>query len=305
MKTLGLALLLVLLLEQQVRAQACCAGANALTPARLPDSEFLLFGAQASVRPNMGRWDEHGAYVPRPLGTQENDFEADFYGAWRTPWKRLQVAAVAALAMNARTAQGTSAVGGGVGDLNLGLRVDALEKKQVKWFPLGVAVLAGITLPTGRPVEAATLPLAVDATGEGTVDGIAGLAFEHATGPWLVDAIGLATLHAPRGLGNGLEQTRGPGLVSTGALTYVFSSGTAIGAQLTFRVEWDAIVGGRPVPNSMRRILRAGVFGLHPLDRFARWRLSGSVTVDPPIPELGQNELAGVTLLLGLQRGFE
>jgi hypothetical protein len=301
-RTILIALLLVLL-ERHANAQACCAGANALTPARLPEDEWLLFGTQSFVRPNMGRWNEHGDYVQKPLGTNEIDAELDLYASWRTPWKRLQVSALFPFVLTGRAAQGTSAVGVGVGDLNLGLRLDVLEKGQIKWFPLGVAVLAGITLPTGKPATSATQALAVDASGEGTVDGIAGLSLEHAIGPWLFDAIALATLHAPRNISEGVEQTRGPGLLSLGAVTYVFTGGDAVGAMLTYRVEWDANIAGQSVKDSSRRLFRFGLFGLHPITM--RWRLSGSVTIDPPISELGQNELAGVTLLLGLQRGFD
>lgn len=252
------------------------------------------------MRPNMGRWNEHGEYVRRPLGATETDLEWDLYASYRTPWKRLQVAALVPFVVNARSAQGQSAIGGGIGDLNIGLRLDALETKQLRAFPFGVAILGGITLPTGSSVESSSRPFAVDATGQGSVDAIAGLAMEHAAGSWLFDAIALATIHAPR---NAAQQSRAPGILSTGAVTYVLPGGTALGAMLGYGVEWDASIAGVTAKDSARRILRTGVFALHPLGH--GFRVTGSVIVDPPIPELGQNELAGISLIAGLQRGFD
>jgi hypothetical protein len=249
----------------------------------------------------MGSWSEHGKYVQRPLGAAESDFELDLYAAYRTPWKRLQFAAFVPIVLQTRAASGVVAAGGGFGDINFSLRVDAIDNDRYALFP-GVAILAGVTLPTGIAPESASSPLAVDATGTGSFRGVAGFSLEKAFGPWLFDAIALMTLSAPRKVGT-IEETRAPGLAMVGAVTHVLTGGTALGASLAYNVEWDAFVDGKPVADSSRRVLRLGFFGLHPLGRGA-WRVSGSVTLEPPISELGQNEVAGVMLLAGVQRGF-
>jgi len=252
----------------------------------------------------MGRWDAHGKFFLRPPGVQEIDSEIDLYSAWRTPWKRLQIAAIMPFVLNGRAAQNANAVGGGPGDLNVALRVDALEPAQWKNFPLGVAILGGVTLPTGKSIESQSGALGEGATGEGTADGTMGIALTHITHEWIFDAILLATLHAPRSIQN-IPSTRAPGLLATGAATYVFSGGAAVGSMLTYRVEWDTTVGGQTEKDSSRRSFRIGFYGLFPIDRRGRWRAAASLTIDPPISALGQNELAGVSLLAGLQRGFE
>jgi hypothetical protein len=291
----------LLFVPRSAFSQACCAGTNALTPARLPEHEWLLFGAQTSMRMQMGSWSEAGKYVPRPLGAAESDFELDLYAAYRTPWKRLQVAAFVPIVLTTRAASGVVAAGGGLGDMNFSLRLDAIDNDRYEIFP-GIAVLAGVTVPSGTAPESATRPLAVDASGTGSFRGVAGLSFEKAFGPWLVDAIALMTLSAPRNVGT-IEEVRAPGLAMVGAVTHVFTGGTALGASLAYNVEWDAFVDGKQVADSSRRVLHLGFFGLHPLGRGA-WRVSGSVTLEPPIAGLGQNELAGVMLLAGVQRGF-
>jgi hypothetical protein len=282
------------------RAQACCAGGNALTPGRLPEEEWLLFGLQTIARPNMGSFDARGRWVGRPGYAQELDVEWDAYGSWRTPYKRLQATVLAPFVLTTRAVRGDSAAAFGFGDLNVALRLDALDPKGA--VP-GVAVLAGATFPTGVAPESATSHLAVDATGQGTFRGTFGPAFEWRTrGPWVFDVIALATLHAPRTVG-GYEQVRAPGVIGTVAATYVFERGTSVGAHVSYSVEWDSFINGKAVSDSGRRVLRVGLFGLHPLGK--GFRLQGGVTIDPPIPYLGQNESANAALTLGLQRGFE
>lgn len=272
--------------------QACCAGANALTPARVPMSESLVTGAQASVRPQMGSWDAHGRWTPRPIGVTETDFEFDLYAGWRTPWKRLQIAAFVPFIVTGRSTPGAAAVGAGIGDLNFSARLDVWQ---------GIAVLGGITLPSGTPPDSATRPLAVDATGTGQVRAVAGLAFERELGAWLFDAVALATISASRSVGT-ISETRAPGLALTSAVTHVFDGGDALGVSLSYQVEWDASVDGMTVKDSSRRLFRFGLHGLHPIG--SSWRIHGALAIEPPVSELGQNELVGATLLLGVQRGF-
>lgn len=299
---LVLAHLFALASARRAHAQACCAGPSALTPARVPQSEWLVAGAQAFARPNMGEWNAHGTYVARPPGAAELDAELDVYAGWRTPWRRLQIAAFVPAVLTARAAGGTSAVGGGVGDMNFAVRLEALDDDRFRWLP-GVAVLAGLTAPTGTPPESASRPLAVDATGAGSVRGTAGLGFEKPIGPWLLDAFVLTTLYAPRSIG-AVEEVRAPGLVLTGAAAYVLGAGEALGASLAYEVEWDVTVGGAAAKDSSRRALRLALFGVHPFGRGA-WRVLGSLAVEPPVSGLGQNESVSATLLLGVQRGFE
>lgn len=294
---LGLAILGV---ARGARAQACCAGGNAFAPGRLPDDEWLLLGVQAIVRPNMGSFDARGRWVERPAFAQELDVEWDAYGSWRTPYRRLQATVLAPFVLTGRAVKGDSAAAFGFGDLNLALRLDALDPRGA--VP-GMAILAGVTFPTGVAPESATSHLAADATGQGTFRATVGPAFEWRTrGPWVFDALALATLHAPRATG-GVEQVRAPGVLGMVAATYVFAQGPSIGASASYSIEWESFVDGKAVAGSARRLLRLGVFGLHSLGR--GFRLQGGLFVDPPIPYVGQNESAGVALSLGLQRGFE
>ena len=112
----------------------------------------------------------------------------------------------------------------------------------------------------------------------------------------------LATFHAPRTVG-GYEHVRAPGLIGTVAATHVFEGGASVGASLAYSIEWDTFVDGKAVPNSTRRVMRVGLYGLAPLGK--GFRLQGGLAIDPPIPYLGQNESANAALTVGLQRGFE
>jgi len=281
-------------------AQACCAGGNALTPGRLPEDEWLLFGAQTIARPNMGSFDARGQWVGRPPHAQELDVEWDLFASWRTPYKRLQVTVLAPLVLQTRAVQGDAAAAFGFGDLNAALRLDVVDPKGLR---PETAILVGATFPTGVAPESSSAHLAVDATGTGTFRGTFGPGFEwRGHGPWIFDAIVLATLHAPRTV-SGVEQVRAPGVLVTLAGTHVWEGGTSVGASLAYSMEWNSFVDGKAVPDSARRVMRVGLFAMHPLGK--GFRLQAGVGLDVPIPQLGQNESAGTSLTVGLQRGFE
>lgn len=290
----------ILVAARGAHAQACCAGGNALTPGRLPEDEWLLFGLQTIARPNMGSFGADGRWVGRPAHAQELDVEWDVYGSWRTPYKRLQASVLAPFLLTTRAVKGDAAAAFGFGDLNAALRLDAIDPNGA--IP-GLAILAGATFPTGVAPESSTARLAVDATGTGTFRATLGPALEwKGHGPWVIDAIVLATFHAPRTVG-GYEHVRAPGLIGTVAATHVFEGGASVGASLAYSIEWDTFVDGKAVPNSTRRVMRVGLYGLAPLGK--GFRLQGGLAIDPPIPYLGQNESANAALTVGLQRGFE
>src|SRR4051794_13557073 len=78
------------------RAQACCAGASALTPARLALHEDALVAASIRTTDIVGSFNPSGHYVASPAGTSELDFEQDLIGTLRV-LGRGQVSAVVPL----------------------------------------------------------------------------------------------------------------------------------------------------------------------------------------------------------------
>lgn len=267
------------------RAQACCAGGSAVTPGRLEPHEWALAGVQMRAGDVFGSYEPAGRYVGSPSGDSEFDLEQDLFGAVRV-LKRGQVALLVPLVQTLRaTPQDGSHFGGGIGDVNLGARYDFLLAGQSRYVP-GIALLAGVTFPTGTAVESSTAPLAVDTTGIGAFQGNVALALEQTFGPWLVNATGMLAARTPRyGETLGTQGT----LLAAGA--YSFPNDAAAALALSYTFEPDATLSnGASVPQSAKRLTTVTASVLWPLTD--SWRLLGGLFLNPPFNSLGGNQLA-------------
>ena len=286
----ALALFLAMGFPAHAWAQACCAGGSAVTPGRLKPYEDALVGVQVRAAGIVGSYYVGGRYVPSPAGDAESDFEQDVLGALRV-LPRGQVTLLVPLVETLRsTPLDGSRFGGGIGDMNLSARYDFVLAGESNYFP-GLALLAGITLPTGTSVESATEPLAVDATGIGTVQGQFGLAMEQTFGPWLANATATVAARGPR-----FGETLGTQVTLLAAGAYTFSNDSALALAASYAFEGDATTtAGMPVPASSKRVTTVTVSVLWPLR--GGWRLLGGLFVNPPIDALGSNQPAtgGVT----------
>jgi hypothetical protein len=272
-------------------AQACCAGSTAVTPARLQAHEDVLAGAQLRAATVLGSYDVGGHYASLGSGETEQDFEQDLFGAVRV-LRRGQVALLVPLVETRRaTPRDGAHLGAGIGDVNASLRYDFVLAGESRYVP-GVALLAGLTLPTGTAPESATQPLAVDATGIGAWQANAALALEQAYGPWLVNATGMVAKRTPR-----FGETLGTQITILFAGAYTFDNDAALALALSYAFEGDATTSaGAEVPQSSKRLTALTLAGLWPLAD--AWRLIGSVFFDPPLGGLGSNQSAagGLTL---------
>jgi len=280
-------------------AQACCAGSSAVTPARLGLHEDALVGATLRVAGVVGNYALDGTYSAQPPHTSELDLEQDLVAAARVT-KRGQLALLVPFVETVRSSATTSGSGGGLGDINLGARYDLVLAGESRYLP-GIALLAGLTLPTGRPVEAATQPLATDATGIGAFQGNLGLSVEQVWGPWLASLSGLVAQRAPRSV-QGVDETLGTQLTGVGAVAYTFRSAATAGVVVSYAAEGDARINGAADQESHKRALTLSAVGVFSFTDSLR--LQGSLFLTPPVTSLGANQPAtcGLTLtaLLGL-----
>ncbi len=293
------AVLSLLSAAPSARAQACCAGAGAVTPARLGLHEDALVGTTLHVSGVLGNYAPDGTYTPQPADTHEVDLEEDLLMAVRVT-KRGQLALLVPLVETFRAYPGPpaqSAHGGGVGDINVGARYDFSLAGESRYVP-GIALLAGLTVPSGRPPEQATQPLAVDATGIGAYQGNVGLALEQTWGgAWLVNVSGIVAQRAPRTV-QGVEETLGTQVTGIAAVAYTFPSEAAVGFVGSYAAEGDAVINGAADPESHKRVLTLSGVALYPLTDALR--VQGSLFLTPPVTSLGANQpaTAGMTLTL-------
>ncbi|MBK7581652.1 MAG: transporter [Myxococcales bacterium] len=281
------------------RAQACCAGSSAVTPARLGLHDSAAVGVQLRASNVFGSHDASGEYVPAPRGSSEWGFEQNVYAAARV-LGRGQLGVLVPFVETHRSTRGRSETGGGLGDVNVSARYDLLLARESRLVP-GIGLLTGVTLPTGRAVEKADKPLATDATGLGAVQVNGGVALEQVFGPWLVGLTGLVAYRAPRRVG-GLRMALAPQYSALGTLAYVFDNGASVALSALYALEADASVDRRRVPDSSRRRMQGSISGAWPVDD--QLSALGSVFSNPPVSSLGVNQSAAAGASLGVKWAF-
>lgn len=293
------ALALAVLAPRVAAAQACCAGASALTPARLALHEDALVGLQIKGADLHGSFDGDRHFLGASAGAKEFDFEQDLAGSVRV-LRRGQLSAIVPIVETYRSVPGLAESGGDLGDLQLGARWDFTISGSSVTIP-GIALAAGVMLPTGRAPEASMKPLATDATGIGALQASIALALEQTFGPWLVNVTGAAAWRAPRTVGE-LHTRQGLQFVASAAGGYSFASGPVLALTLSYTAELDATIDGAAVPGSGRAATRVGVAGGVPISDL--WRLQGSLGTDLPVRYLGWNQPASAVLTLMILRSW-
>ncbi len=292
----SVAMLLVLATPSLARAQACCAGGSAITPGRLEAHETALVGVELRAASVLGSYDSGGHYAGSPSGDTEFDLEQDIFGAVRV-LGRGQVALLVPIVETRRQAADLSRFGGGVGDVNASLRYDFISAGESRYVP-GVALLVGVTAPTGTAPESATAPLAVDATGIGAWQTNLALALEQTYGSWFVNATAIVAKRTPR-----FGQTLGTQVTLLAAGAYTFDNDMAVALSVSYAFEGDATdSNGNDVSFSSKRLTSVSASYLWPIDD--TWRLLGSVFVEPPLSHIGSNQPASSGLTLTVIRSW-
>jgi hypothetical protein len=289
----------VLALAGRAEAQSCCAGASALTPARLALHEDALVGLQLKGSDLYGSFDGGRRFLGASAGAKELDFEQDLAGSVRV-LRRGQLSAILPMVETYRSVPGLSEAGGDLGDLQLGARWDFTISGSSVIVP-GIALAAGVMLPTGRAPEAATKPLGTDATGIGALQTSIALALEQTFGPWLVNVTGVTAWRAPRTVGS-VHAQQGLQFVASAAGGYSFASGPVVALTLAYTAELDATINREAIPKSGRAATRIGVAGGVPINDL--WRMQGSLATDLPIHYFGWNQPASAVLTLMILRSW-
>jgi len=278
-------------------AQACCAGASAIGTARLAPHEDAIVGFGARAVALHASMDRDRRFIASPPDTAELDFDQTVVGTVRV-LRHGQLTAILPVVETYRKVPGSSDIGGGIGDLQVAARYDFIEPGASPTWP-GIALSWSLTLPTGRPPEKASSPLATDATGTGGVQAGADLAFERSFGNVFLLVSGSAQWRAPRFV-SGLHEQRGPALGVLAAGGYSFKSGLVAALTASYRAEFDARLEGATIPGSGSELTRVGLSGGYALSD--DWRMQGTAFADLPLEPLARNQPLGVGLSLMLLR---
>jgi hypothetical protein len=274
--------LVTALVPAAAQAQACCVGTGLVTPARLRVFEDYGVGMQTRVRSVMGSFDSGGGYVGSRAGDDELDLGQDLFAAAR--FGNFQGALKIPFVETGRRETGVSAFGGGLGDVAANLRYDlTLAGDHPRWP--GIAVLAGLSVPTGRTIEESADP--TGATGLGSFEGNLGLAFEQVVGRTFVSLTGFVVQQTARTVA-GMPVSYGTRLTALAAGGYAFASELTLGGfVLATRRRDEALV-------------TAGAAVAIPLDD--HWRVQGTLAGDLPFAGWGKNQLTGAGLTASILR---
>ncbi|HEY2366627.1 MAG TPA: hypothetical protein VGH87_09585 [Polyangiaceae bacterium] len=283
---IGLALALV---TPRASAQACCAGAAVATPGRLGPHDFVLVGADVRAAAVVGSYGDDGKFTPRAPGTVEDDLEQDVFAAIRV-LRRGQLALFVPFIETLRRAGTLTDVGGGLGDVNVSARWDFYYAGQSRVLP-GVAMLAGVTFPTGIPIESAGDPLGANATGVGAFQFNGGLALEQTFGPWLVALSGIIAARTSRTVG-AISETLAPQISALATLAYTTRAEIAFALSSAVTYEGDATINGADAASTERLTLTISTGASIPLGDTWRAQVGASVVG----PFVGENTLTSVGL---------
>ena len=277
-------------LPRAAAAQACCVGTGLVTPARLRTFEDRAVGVQMRARSVMGAFGGSGSYAASAEGSHDVAFEEDLFGALRLG-SHFQVGAWAPFVQTSRAAGGLSGFGGGLGDLAATARFDAVNAGERGRWP-GVAIIAALSLPTGRPLdeEDPSDPLSTSGTGTGSFEGTVGLAVEEIIGTGFISMTGWVSKRTARSTA-GVEQSFAPRLSALLSGGYTFGHDRTVGAFASLLRQGDASDASGTIANSGVSLVTTGAAVAVPF--WQVWRLQMTLFSDVPIAGWGRNQTAG------------
>ena len=245
---------------------------------------------QMRARSVMGGFSGTGSYATSAAGYRDVGFEEDLFGALRFG-SHFQVALSAPFVQTARQNGGLSGFGGGLGDLAASARFDAVNAGERGHWP-GVAIIAGLSIPTGQaPDEAgADDPLSTSGTGTGSFEGNLGLAVEEIVGSGFVSVAGWLSKRGARAA-DGVEQSFAPRLTALVSGGYTFGHDTTVGAFASLLRQGDAHDASGAIANSGVALVTAGAALALPF--WDSWRLQTTGFSDVPIAGWGRNQTVG------------
>jgi hypothetical protein len=295
-----LSVAVVLMAARSAYAQSCCAGSVATTPGRLAMYEDALIGVQAKISRSYGQHDVSTHYAKDPTGASELELEQDLIGTVRLA-SRLETGVLVPYVETIRHASGIEDTGHGLGDVALVGRYDLLRTREIGAWP-GVALVAGVTFPTGRPVDRSTHVLAADATGTGAFQATLGAIVEESFGPenaYFAVLSAYVSERTPRTV-SGVKSRLGTQGSFSLALGRSFTDDSAIAIFVSRTIEGKTKVGDEEAEG--RSATGIGLVALHPFTD--HWRAQASAALNPPLDGFGKNQLALATFTLMLARGW-
>lgn len=280
----------VVLATRPAQAASCCgsilARADRLGPG---EKAAIQLGGTALLTP--GWFLDDGHFAPLSQGDLHLDGSVLLGGAFRVH-DAFQVGVTTGWQQGFRRYGDTGETGGWLTDATVGLRFEPESLRE--W-----AFTATALLPLGKTVEESGTTFGSNVTGRGSFGLRLGAFHEAAFAEWFISTDVGVTAHGPERT-SGIDANLSADATVLAGYSFRSAAGLAAGLRGTIAPPWSRR-GERLSPHVRSRVgvlIAGGV----PLD--ARWTVTGSVTVDPPVG-VSRNEpmqvgaSAGVRLLLG------
>ena len=290
-----LALAALAFAPRPARAQACCVGASGLTPGWLANHERFLVGGQLRLSHTVGAYPVSGPFYAPPPG-RDARLESSLFASGRF-LPRGQVSVFMPAVTTRRRVEGRVESATALGDLVIATRYEFIRAGESR-IP-GIAMLAGVIAPTGKPSDQGTGFLAPDTTGIGAWEANAGVSFEQNFRRVVAHTTALLGLRTSRDV-FGVTTRLGPRALFLAAGGYVFEGEVTLLGTLSHAVEGDATVAGDTASGTGFRTTQAALLAIVPIGD--TWRLRASVFAD--LPPLGTNRQALGGSTISILRSF-
>jgi hypothetical protein len=247
-----------------------------------------------------GHWDGGGTYIPSDPNARDREYRVEGRVMGRIG-RHFQFGGIVPVLHTTRKTVDSSSSGGGLGDVTVLTRWDFVKPGGEGAWP-GIAATMSLSLPTGRSPFNSKDPSLADVTGAGAYELRPGIALEKNwwTGWYVIAAAGVG-FYAPFKSDRDVTIQLGPRMLAFVAVGKSWTNGLGLAGALSYDREAGPRVDGvrsvlfRARPSAM-------LFGSYAVDD--HWTLIASGQWDLPISGLGREQLAGITVGLGVRRAW-
>lgn len=282
------------------QASVCCMTAGIFGVGRLALWEGSAAGLRVTGADTLGTWSAEGRWSPNPAGYFDDELRVDSYGLLRLS-ERGQIFALVPTLVTRRGVGDDESTAGGLGDLELGVRYEAVLAGEHQWLP-ALGLTGALLLPSGVRPEEAKARFGTDATGRSALGAAGALSAERFFGPAFGRLDVGGTVFAPF-VRSDLRQTQryGPSLAASVSAGGTPVSGLLLGGVLGVVHDLPLVIGKAAVADSAATLGSAGaVVSWTPS---AHWTLVASASSGLFLDDLGQNRPGRVTVSLGARYG--
>ncbi|MCB9644569.1 MAG: transporter [Myxococcales bacterium] len=282
-------------------AAACCVSATVSGVGRLRNWEHFAVGLRTSLLAGTGQWDTKALWHGYGDDYQEHEWRSELWGLVGVH-RRVSLFARVPWSVNYRKVGTQDAWDGWFGDLQAGARFELISIGQFLHVP-AVALIVGVTAPTGRATGQAQNPLAADVTGRGAWMLSAGVTIEKTFYPGFVQLNAGVQVPLPSEREDlGVWQRFGPGIPVT--LSGGVELGDTVVLALVARFFWEdqLVLGDRTIAGSSRIDAGIGLSASWSFD--PHWTVQAMFDAGILADGWGLNQPGRLFVSLGLRYGY-